>query len=171
MLHGGRDPPILTAALPVRTAYHIRDDDEDDERRDLREMSIFRLRDLCANMELEVHGDKESCVSRLEQAGYGRSQPDIDTMGYEELLALQNVMGRIPKGVSRETLDMLTLTRIVNASDIPSLGDPCTICRENFAAGEQTRRLPCLHLFHAVCIDPWVCNLYLIVTFLTDEYQ
>lgn len=34
--------------------------------------------------------------------------------------------------------------------------EPCVICREAMLPGEKCRRLPCLHLFHAQCIDHWM---------------
>ncbi|KAI4382826.1 hypothetical protein MLD38_008738 [Melastoma candidum] len=32
----------------------------------------------------------------------------------------------------------------------------CTVCLEQVSAGELIRSLPCLHQFHADCIDPWL---------------
>ncbi|KAK9126992.1 hypothetical protein Scep_015838 [Stephania cephalantha] len=32
----------------------------------------------------------------------------------------------------------------------------CTICLEQVKEGELIRSLPCLHQFHATCIDPWL---------------
>ena len=34
--------------------------------------------------------------------------------------------------------------------------DMCTICLESFDAGDQMRRLPCMHHFHTFCIDEWI---------------
>lgn len=38
----------------------------------------------------------------------------------------------------------------------PKYGDVCSICLEAFAAGDTLRALPCLHRFHADCVDTWI---------------
>jgi hypothetical protein len=35
----------------------------------------------------------------------------------------------------------------------------CSICTEDFVAGEDVRVLPCKHKFHPACIDPWLLNV------------
>ncbi|CAL9056948.1 E3 ubiquitin-protein ligase SDIR1 isoform X1 [Musa acuminata AAA Group] len=32
----------------------------------------------------------------------------------------------------------------------------CSVCLEQVSVGELIRSLPCLHQFHAICIDPWL---------------
>ena len=66
-------------------------------------------------------------------------------------------------GVSGSILDMLP-TREVTPEDMQRFSSPgndekktrCTICLEDYALGETIRSLPCLHLFHAKCIDQWL---------------
>lgn len=47
--------------------------------------------------------------------------------------------------------------------DKPADFDPdnlgCSICTEDFTAGEDVRVLPCQHQFHPSCIDPWLTNV------------
>lgn len=46
----------------------------------------------------------------------------------------------------------------------------CTVCLDTLVVGEETRRLPCSHVFHRKCIDHWLltrrkcplCNLNII---------
>jgi hypothetical protein len=35
----------------------------------------------------------------------------------------------------------------------------CSICTEDFKAGEDVRVLPCDHKYHPACIDPWLLNV------------
>ncbi|KAK3936169.1 hypothetical protein QBC46DRAFT_420171 [Diplogelasinospora grovesii] len=34
----------------------------------------------------------------------------------------------------------------------------CAVCTENFIHGTFVRQLPCGHLFHPLCIDPWLLD-------------
>jgi len=36
--------------------------------------------------------------------------------------------------------------------------DPCTVCQEDFKTEEWATKLPCSHVFHKNCIEPWFEN-------------
>ncbi|CAL8114154.1 unnamed protein product [Orchesella dallaii] len=58
-------------------------------------------------------------------------------------------------GKRRLTRPMLQLIPIKNWSR----ADPfqaCAICQEDFKENDKIRVLPCLHGFHAICVDPWL---------------
>ena len=35
-------------------------------------------------------------------------------------------------------------------------GDTCPVCMDDMATNNEVRRLPCLHVLHKGCIDPWL---------------
>ncbi|KAK4200224.1 hypothetical protein QBC40DRAFT_201110 [Triangularia verruculosa] len=37
-----------------------------------------------------------------------------------------------------------------------SRGHSCAICTEDFVEGGDVRKLPCGHIFHPPCVDPWL---------------
>ncbi|KAK0667322.1 hypothetical protein QBC41DRAFT_139966 [Cercophora samala] len=38
----------------------------------------------------------------------------------------------------------------------PPRGHSCAICTEDFVEGGDVRKLPCGHIFHPPCVDPWL---------------
>jgi len=51
------------------------------------------------------------------------------------------------------SVDATTVTVVYTAS----VGqEECSICFDNFAEGEQLRLLPCMHKFHASCVERWL---------------
>lgn len=49
-------------------------------------------------------------------------------------------------------------TCVLDARQLESLPEEakeCTICMESFREGDELRTLPCLHRFHAGCVDRW----------------
>jgi len=65
--------------------------------------------------------------------------------------------------------------RALNSVELVVVGEEaeeaeCTVCLDTLVAGEETRRLPCSHVFHRKCIDHWLltkrkcplCNLNII---------
>lgn len=40
--------------------------------------------------------------------------------------------------------------------------EPCPVCTEKFALNDETRKLPCGHLYHDDCILPWYPSFFLL---------
>ena len=68
-------------------------------------------------------------------------------------------------GVSKERLESLTLTihtdvrkKNDQAGTKDHLNDSCSICMEDYVAGEKKNTLPCDHTFHKQCIVQWLSS-------------
>jgi hypothetical protein len=61
-----------------------------------------------------------------------------------------------PQRVTHEELDMICPLSYpaVDAALPPK--DGCAICREQLPGQDLFRRLPCEHVFHAICVDQWL---------------
>jgi len=87
---------------------------------------------------------------------------DVDSMGYEELLALGERIGYAtrPNKPTASQLDRLPLRIVPESGRVCANGEDeeCAVCCDSYAAGDQLRTLPCLHVFHARCIDEWLLS-------------
>lgn len=89
---------------------------------------------------------------------------DVDRMSYEELLELGDRIGYVRRRApSAEELDSLPKRRLTYTDCIGAsigkkgfLDKECSVCREAYAPNDEVRTLPCLHVFHAQCIDRWL---------------
>ena len=52
-------------------------------------------------------------------------------------------------GFAHKDSDLLDVERRI------AYQNECSICLCNFAVGDQVKLLPCGHIFHKVCLDPW----------------
>uniref|UniRef100_A0A3B5LSK6 RING-type E3 ubiquitin transferase n=1 Tax=Xiphophorus couchianus TaxID=32473 RepID=A0A3B5LSK6_9TELE len=97
--------------------------------------------------------------------GFGRT--------YEDLLHLEERLGTVNRGASQGTIERCTYphkykkvkpaqSRKLHGKQDEDEGadedteEKCTICLSILEEGEDVRRLPCMHLFHQLCVDQWL---------------
>ncbi len=74
----------------------------------------------------------------------------------------ESILNLNHRGATRDCIDASTLayTFSKRVKTVPDVNDEqidkCTICLCEFEDNEQVRRLPCMHLFHIDCVDPWL---------------
>jgi Ring finger domain/Zn-finger in Ran binding protein and others len=84
------------------------------------------------------------------------SQPDVDGMSYEQLLAAFGD-GSDEMGGSEADIGNLPVVKLNDPNtQLPPDCRQCNICLEDFEQGDQRKTLPCLHGFHAQCADTWL---------------
>ena len=81
--------------------------------------------------------------------------PNVDNMSYEELLALEERMGNVSKGLTKEQIDKLPRDKF---SKSKYADDKCIICQYEFKNYEKVIVLSCKHCFHPDCIEEWLKN-------------
>jgi len=77
------------------------------------------------------------------------------TESYEELLAMQERLGFVNRGLPQEQLSNIA-TMKYTVGTIPNTS--CSVCLYDFAEEEDVRGLQCGHWFHQNCVDNWLVN-------------
>jgi hypothetical protein len=91
-----------------------------------------------------VGGDLEAIMARLAAA----SQPAVHPTA-------QSAVASLPRRkVPAADADPAVLQPDEHAAC--KAGEPCSVCHDEFGAGEEVLQLPCLHCFHGGCIKPWL---------------
>jgi len=81
---------------------------------------------------------------------------DVDNYSYEQLLELEERIGKVNTGLRDNERHRVTST-VFNAKDhAAELDKKCSICLELYQDGEKVSALPCKHTFHEGCISTWV---------------
>ncbi|KAK4746990.1 hypothetical protein SAY87_026027 [Trapa incisa] len=88
---------------------------------------------------------------------------DIDSMSYEELLALEERMGTVSTALTEEALSRCLKREsywkiICDNEAVANVKDDvkCSICQEEYADQDNVGRLQCEHMYHADCISRWL---------------
>ncbi|XP_078356317.1 E3 ubiquitin-protein ligase RNF126-like [Oculina patagonica] len=49
-----------------------------------------------------------------------------------------------------------TLPKVIVSQELVDAHTDCAVCQDKLTLGEEVRQLPCRHLFHFDCIQPWL---------------
>ena len=126
-----------------------------------RRAQMMELHRFMGALHRTVNATGETPADRAQLVALVMSDRDFTEDDYERLLALDNVVER--RGVSAPALRRMPCSEWGGSS--PSVKAPsgascehherCAICLEDYAEGESLRHLPCLHSYHAGCVDRW----------------
>ena len=92
-------------------------------------------------------------LSMMANLGVQQQYPNVDNMTYEELLELEEKMGKVSKGLNDEEIKNLKQEKFIKNK---FLEEKCIICQFDFKELETIIILPCNHCFHFDCIKPWI---------------
>ncbi|KAF8034885.1 hypothetical protein BT93_C1035 [Corymbia citriodora subsp. variegata] len=84
---------------------------------------------------------------------------DIDDMSYEDLLALEERMGTVSTALTEESLVKCINKELYHPTASASGQNDdvkCSICQEEYVAGDEVGRLACEHVYHVSCIQQWL---------------
>eukprot|EP00026_Physarum_polycephalum_P014141 Phypoly_transcript_14620.p1 GENE.Phypoly_transcript_14620~~Phypoly_transcript_14620.p1 ORF type:complete len:274 (+),score=36.35 Phypoly_transcript_14620:73-894(+) len=79
---------------------------------------------------------------------FGALPPDSD-LSYEELASLE------PVYVGSKCVNNLPCC-VHDGSPLPGDQTKCPVCLNDFVEGDSMKSLPCVHFYHADCIDSWL---------------
>lgn len=138
---------------------------EEETKMDDNEMRSLRLA-----MRYEAENLLMSRLSQLAalQVLYDRSEPahtnnldnpeniNPDNMTYEELLQLEERMGKVSRGLNIEQIKKIP--KSVYHKKSHQHEETCSICFMEVESGAKMRKLPCCHEYHSKCIKQWLLN-------------
>eukprot|EP01134_Creolimax_fragrantissima_P006255 CFRG6255T1 len=80
---------------------------------------------------------------------------DLDNVPYEEMMQRFPSRGRPANPGIIHALPTEQLSR-ASVAKMDQHNNSCCICLDDYVAGSNMKRLPCLHRFHDYCIDEWL---------------
>jgi len=100
---------------------------------------------------MQVLGMNRHGPSVRGSRGRGRSEDSPSGSEWEEL-----EQGFAVPGANSNQVASTTAT--ISFHEVEAGREQCNICCENYARGEELRVLPCMHRFHATCVDRWLAQ-------------
>uniref|UniRef100_A0A7N0SWW7 RING-type domain-containing protein n=1 Tax=Kalanchoe fedtschenkoi TaxID=63787 RepID=A0A7N0SWW7_KALFE len=81
-----------------------------------------------------------------------------DTMSYEELLELGETVGTENRGLTKEVIALLPVSRYKRWFfwRRKSRNERCVVCQMEYKRGDKQITLPCKHVYHAGCGAKWL---------------
>ena len=116
-------------------------------------------------MQLDGTNDMMQHLATVSQmmSGLNGMDPwsDFRSMSFEELLQRFPSPAAVTQHLSEDVIRSLPVREFPGpgaTSSVPGRSDSqvCSICLEDYCVGSSVKTLPCLHCFHADCIDRWL---------------
>lgn len=82
---------------------------------------------------------------------YVWGQNGLDNIITQLLNQLENTG---PPPAEKSKIDSIPV-HITTQKDVDENAE-CAVCRCDYSVGEEVKRLPCTHIFHSPCLDPWL---------------
>ena len=101
---------------------------------------------------MNYNGNDES---KIEQDIIDQLYPDPDKMTYEQLLELEENVGSVSKGLTKNQIKKIPKIKY-NKNRFGKDDNKCVVCQYEFKNGEEVTKLSCGHLFHSECVDTWL---------------
>lgn len=79
---------------------------------------------------------------------------DIDSMTYEDLLALEEKIGKVKRGLNETEIKRIDTNKY--SKNKYNEQDECPICKEMYQEEEIIKELHCGHIYHTQCIEKWL---------------
>ena len=98
--------------------------------------------------------EEDFAIKAVDQQIMDELYPNPDAMSYEQLLQLEDNMGKVNKGLTKKQIEKLP--EIKYDKNKYSENYQCIICMEEFQKREKVTLLPCGHIFHKNCIKEWL---------------
>ncbi|CAD8055678.1 unnamed protein product [Paramecium primaurelia] len=89
----------------------------------------------------------------MQEAMMPQKQFQTDGLTYEELLELQNQIGHVSRGLTKEQIKKIPKRTVYQKQK-----DACSICYNDIQKLEKIRELKCKHYYHSKCIKKWLLN-------------
>ena len=103
---------------------------------------------------MKEKSEEEYALRAVEQQIMDEICPNPDKMSYEQLLQLEEEVGSVSKGLTKEKIKKIPEKPFHKALFDDNLD--CIICMERFEENEKVKQLLCGHIFHGDCIDKWL---------------
>ncbi len=98
--------------------------------------------------------EEEFALRAVEQQIMDEICPNPDKMSYEQLLELEEGVGNVNKGLSKDQINKIPVKPFHKTFFEDNY--QCIICMENFSENELVKQLSCGHIFHEDCINQWL---------------
>lgn len=86
-----------------------------------------------------------------------RGEVDLEALGIKRLNVPQDLLDKMPQYLYTSKAEFVPEAAKVATREVPFTQPTCPICLDDFVHGETTvRELPCNHIFHPECIDPFL---------------